>query len=90
VRGHEQISRFFDGLREGWQPGMAVMVEEVEKVGEKVLVSFTWRAVGETSGIETSSDWLGVYTFRGGKVLRLEYFSDREAALEAARTQEQT
>ena len=84
VRGLEQVSRFFDGLREGWQEGTSVTLPELEEIGDKVLASFTWRAVGETSGIETSSDWLAVYSFRGGKVLRVEYFTDRDAALEAA------
>jgi aminoglycoside 6'-N-acetyltransferase len=85
VRGHEQVTRFFDGLREGWQEGMSVTLHGLEEIGDKVLASFTWQAVGETSGIEASSDWLAVYSFRGGKVLRVEYFSDRDAALAAAR-----
>jgi ketosteroid isomerase-like protein len=83
-RGRDEIRRFFEGLREGWQPGTAVTIEKVEEVDDKVVVSFNWRGVGETSGIETSSHWLAVYTFRGDEILRVEYFTERDAALEAA------
>jgi ketosteroid isomerase-like protein len=83
-KGHDEIRRFFDGLREGWQPGMAAVAREFEEAGDTVLMSFEWRAIGEASGVETSSDWIAMNTFRDGRIARLQYFSDRDAALEAA------
>jgi ketosteroid isomerase-like protein len=84
-RGRDQIRSFFDGLREGWEPGsFSGVVRELAGVGDKVLVTLEWRAIGAASGIETSSEWMAVYTIRGGRVVRLEFFSDRDAAIRAA------
>jgi ketosteroid isomerase-like protein len=83
-KGRDEIRRFFDGLREGWRPGTAAVLREFEEAGDNLLVSFEWRAVGEASGVETSSDWMAVYTFRGGRIVRLEFFADRDAAIKAA------
>jgi ketosteroid isomerase-like protein len=82
-RGREQIQRFFDGLHEGWT-GSTVAMGELREAGDKVLVSFEWRATGESSGLDTSSDWFAVYTFRGDQVVRLEFFEERASAMEAA------
>jgi ketosteroid isomerase-like protein len=83
-KGHDEIRRFFEGLREGWKPGTAVFPREFEEAGDKVLVSAEWRAIGEASGVETSSDWMALYTFRDGRIVRLQFFADRDAAIEAA------
>jgi ketosteroid isomerase-like protein len=83
MTGREQIGRWLDGLREGWQPGSAMILREVEEADDKVLASVEWRAIGEASGLETSSDWWGVYTIRGGQFVRVEVFADREAAIKA-------
>jgi hypothetical protein len=54
--GREEIQRFFDRLREGLTDARIVL-NEIEEAGDKVLVSLEWRATGESSGVETSSDW---------------------------------
>jgi ketosteroid isomerase-like protein len=82
-QGRDQIRGFFDGLREGWK-GTSVVVRELEEVGDKVLASLQWRATGDASGVETSSDWMAVYTVRGGQFVRVQFFSDRDAAIDAA------
>jgi hypothetical protein len=70
-RERDQIPRFFDGLREGWRPSsIVVVVREIEAAGDKVLASVEWRAVGSGSGLETSSEWVTVYTIRGRQVMR--------------------
>ena len=43
-----------------------------------------WHATGERSGIDVSSDWFGLWTFRDGRIARLRFFYDRAEALEAA------
>jgi ketosteroid isomerase-like protein len=82
-RGRDQIQRFFDRLLEGLVDATAVL-REFEEAGDKVLVSFQWRATGESSGIETASDWFAVYTVRGDEIVRLEFFVESDAALNAA------
>jgi hypothetical protein len=39
---------------------------------------------GRGSSIDVEMDTFGVYTFRDGKIAKPQYFTDREAALEAA------
>jgi ketosteroid isomerase-like protein len=83
-KGRDEIRGFYSGLREGWDSGTTVILREVKAAGEKVLFAFEWRAVGEASGIETSSDWYCVNTYRGDEVVRVDFFSDRDAAINAA------
>jgi ketosteroid isomerase-like protein len=84
-RGREQIQHFFNGLLEGWEPDTRAVPREFEEAGDKVLISFEWRATGEASGLETSSEWMAVYTIRRDKIVRLEFFTSRDAALTALR-----
>jgi hypothetical protein len=44
-----------------------------------------WRAVGGTSKVPTSSEWMAVSTVRGNKIARLEFFDDSDAAITAAK-----
>lgn len=83
-RGRDQIRSFHSGLREGWKPGAAALVRELEEAGDKVFSSFTWRAVGDASGLEISSDWMAVHTVRDGKFVRVEFFTERAPAINAA------
>jgi ketosteroid isomerase-like protein len=84
MKGRERIGRFFERLHEGWQPGDAVALGEFQEAGDRVMFSFRWRAIGDQSGIETSSEWIAVDTFRDGLVVRMQIFSDRDEALDAA------
>jgi ketosteroid isomerase-like protein len=84
-KGRDQIRRFFDGLQDGWKPdSFAVTLRQLEGFGDKVLVSLEWRGIGAASGIESSSDWSAVYTIRGRRFTRLEFFADHAAAISAA------
>ena len=81
--GHEGIRHFFERLHEAWKPGDTVTLGEVREAGDKVMFSFRWRAIGGVSGIETTSEWMAVDTFRDGLIARMQIFSDRGEALEA-------
>jgi ketosteroid isomerase-like protein len=83
-KGRDQIRHFYAGLREGWKPGASVALLDLGEAGDKVLVSFQWRATGEASGIETTSDWSVVATVRDGQIARADYYVDRDAAMDAA------
>jgi ketosteroid isomerase-like protein len=82
--GHEGIRHFFERLHEAWRPGDTVTLGEVREAGDKLMFSFRWRAIGDVSGIETMSEWIAVDTFRDGLIARMQIFSDRAEALEAA------
>jgi ketosteroid isomerase-like protein len=84
MTGRDRIQRFFERLHEVWKPGDAVALGELREVGDIVMFSFRWRAIGDLSGIETSSEWIAVDTFRDGLVVRMQIFSERAEALDAA------
>jgi ketosteroid isomerase-like protein len=48
-----------------------------------VLVEGTWQGTGEASGIDVTSVWSVLYTFRDGKIIAIRYFFDEAEALEA-------
>jgi ketosteroid isomerase-like protein len=81
--GHEGIRRFFSEM-ETFADSSSFEVEEIRAVGPRVLALFTLRGVGRMSGVETSVDVAGVYSFEDGKIRRAHIFVDREEALEAA------
>jgi ketosteroid isomerase-like protein len=62
---------------------MVVVVREIEAQGDKVITSLEWRAVGNASGLEVSSEWTTVHTIPDGQIVRLQFFYDRDAAMEA-------
>ena len=83
-KGREAIAVFLRGLHEGWAPGDSVVPTDIRDAGDKVFLSWDWQATGSASGLETSSHWNGVITFRGGEAIRFEIFADRAGALAAA------
>ncbi len=59
-------------------------VEFVDAGGDKVLGHQRHEARGRRSGADVEVDYWRVITFREGKILRDEWFTDRAEALEAA------
>jgi ketosteroid isomerase-like protein len=58
--------------------------DEVDAVGDSVVVAVRQHAVGRTSGVPTEIRYFTVWSFRGRKVIRIESFRERAEALEAA------
>ena len=83
IRGREAAWNFFVATDEPWEPGPYELVEVIEG-DDKVLARQRRDLRGKSSGIEVEYDYWTVFTFRDGKAQRLEWFADREAALEAA------
>jgi ketosteroid isomerase-like protein len=63
---------------------MRLDIEEITEAGDRVLLKLHQRAKGKGSEIEVEITSFNVYTFRDGKVARIELFIEREPALEAA------
>jgi ketosteroid isomerase-like protein len=80
-----------DGLRdymraflEAWER-VTIEAEEILGAGDSVVAKVVQRAVGRESGVEPAEfEYFQIWSFRGGKVIRLEVVRDREEALEAA------
>ena len=84
LKGREEIRAFFERLHDSWRPGDTVALGDLREVGDKVMFSFRWRATGDVSGIETSSEWIAVDTFRDGLCVGMQIFSDLDDARAAA------
>ena len=58
--------------------------EEFVDMGDRVLVTIRMRGRGRGSGVEVEARLFDVYTLRDGLIVRMDEFSDRSEALEAA------
>jgi ketosteroid isomerase-like protein len=82
-RGIDGVRSAIDGWFDVWE-WMRVEIVELVDAGDSVLVTLDQRARGKESEVEVEIRSHNVYTFRGGKVIRIQLFTDREPALEAA------
>ncbi len=70
-------------LTDSWEE-QQIEIDELREVGAgRVLAAFRWVTRGKGSGIELATPLASISTVRDGRIARQEYFSTREAALEA-------
>jgi ketosteroid isomerase-like protein len=82
-RGHEGLKRMF---RERYDDAWREVEDELEEVidaGARVVSVVSTHGRGRASGAEVRMTHAGIWTFRNGMVIRVEWMS-REEALEAA------
>jgi ketosteroid isomerase-like protein len=88
-RGKDGVRRWMDDLRRDWEM-YEITIEELRDLDEdRVLAIGSWHARGRRSGVELrlqQAAWLAHY--RNRKLLRLQTFTDRTEALEAAASSE--
>ena len=79
----EEMGKFFDS--QPWGRSMRFEAESFRAVGDdRVLVFVLANGVGGGSGAEVEGRFAHLATFRGGKLMRAEVYTDRSKALEAA------
>ncbi|HEY6771104.1 MAG TPA: nuclear transport factor 2 family protein [Solirubrobacterales bacterium] len=83
VRGSEEFRRFFVELDETWEV-FHLETEEMEEVGDAVLVRSHLQAKGRGSGVELDQPLFSLLRFEGDVPVSLQGFADRESALAAA------
>jgi uncharacterized protein len=66
-----------------WE-NLTVTIEEIIDAGEQVVLVAHHRGRGRGSGVEVDTRFYEVYTLRDGKVVRVDEFSERGNALQAA------
>ncbi|MGA8805580.1 MAG: nuclear transport factor 2 family protein [Solirubrobacterales bacterium] len=82
--GHEGVRTFWRTWFAAWET-VDFQYEEFIDAGDQVLCILSQRMRGRTSGVELEwSSYAQVWTIREGKVIRVEFFANREEALEAA------
>jgi ketosteroid isomerase-like protein len=81
--GREEIADYTRGFLEPWTR-ITIEAEEIIPAGDSVLVEVLQRGEGDASGIETELRYFHLWTFRGGKAIRMETIRERDEALVAA------
>jgi ketosteroid isomerase-like protein len=82
-RGPDGLRQAFENWFDVWE-WMHLEIVETAEAGDHVFFKLHQRAKGRGSEIEVAVTSFNVYTFRDGKVSRVELFTDRESALAAA------
>jgi ketosteroid isomerase-like protein len=82
-RGPEGARRALDSWFETWE-WMQVALEEIVEVDDRVFFTLHQRARGRGSQVEVEIRSFNVYAFRDGSIARIQLFTERVPALEAA------
>lgn len=83
VHGPEEVEAFMREWLLQWRD-YRLIGDEFRAVGkDKVFVAGRQAATGRQSGVAVEGPTCSVWTFRGGKVVRLLFDTDRRKALEA-------
>jgi ketosteroid isomerase-like protein len=81
-RGVEGVREFFRDWLRDFDDFKADALDPID-LGDRVLITVYDRAIGKGSGVPIERRHAQVWTFRDEKVLRIEVFDSREAALAA-------
>ena len=74
-RGQDAISAYMRGFLEPWQR-LAIAAENIADAGDTVVASVVQSGVGVGSGVPVEVRYVQVWTFRDGRVVRLENFRE--------------
>jgi ketosteroid isomerase-like protein len=69
--------------------GFAITVEEVVDLGDQVIAGVHERGRGKDSGIEIEQRFTHVWSVQEGRLLKLQAFTERAAALESVGLREE-
>jgi ketosteroid isomerase-like protein len=82
--GLDGVRDYMGKFLEVWER-VTIEADELIEAGDSVVVKVIQRAVGKGSGVEPAEmEYFHLWTFRGGKVIRLDVIRDEAAAREAA------
>ena len=84
VRGAEAIWDFYVEVTATWEGGSWELDEIIEAREDTLVVNARRETRGKASGAGFAFNYWSVMRFRRGKATCVEWFSNREAALEAA------
>jgi ketosteroid isomerase-like protein len=81
--GRDGVRAYMERWETEWE-NLETVPEEFIDAGESVLVTVHFSGRGRASGIEVDARLYEVYTLRDGMIVRMDEFTERSAALEAA------
>ena len=82
--GRDAVGQWFGNWFATFEPDYHFEIEETRDLGERVFLLATHRGRGRTSGVEVHGQTAYLYGVRDGKIVRVELYSSRAQALEAA------
>jgi len=81
--GPEGAQSFLDDWTSAWDE-WELQIDALHDAGDKVVVLVRQRGRSKAAGMPVEMSFAQVWTFRDGKQTRMDMYSDREEALEAA------
>jgi ketosteroid isomerase-like protein len=81
--GAQGIGTLMHRFLEHWEE-LTIEAKDLRAVGDTVLARVIQRGKGKASGIEGDMRYFQLFTFRGGKIVRMESVMHEAEALEAA------
>ena len=88
IGGKEAVTALYRRYWGTWDEYSLEPTEIIDAGQDRVLVVQDEHGVGKGSGAPFERRWALLYTIREAKIVRIEHFSGREEALEAAATSE--
>jgi ketosteroid isomerase-like protein len=85
--GPAEIRDYMRRFLENWET-YAVEARDLHEVGDTVVADALQHGEGKASGIEMEQPFFMLFSFRAGKIVRIESMLDRGEAFEAARLSE--
>jgi ketosteroid isomerase-like protein len=83
AQGHDAVRTSLAHWKAEWDD-YTLAAEEFVDMGERVLVTVRLGGRGRGSGVEIDARFYDVYTLRDGMIVRMDQFTERAEALEAA------
>src|SRR5215216_2233778 len=83
-RGRDGVRRFLEQWLDVWERFESGVDAYMDAGDDRVVVLAWQRGYGADSHAPVEMDWAQVCTLRGGRLLRIDAYSDRRKALEAA------
>ena len=83
TQGHDAVRASLARWKAEWDD-YEMLPEDFEERGDCVVVTVRLRGRGRGSGVAVDARFYDVYTLRDGKIVRMDQFTDRSEALEAA------
>ena len=81
-RGHLGFARWLENWNAAWSE-FSIEPEEFLDAGTRVMVVLRLKATGRSSGVAVERQDATVWEVLDDKIVRLDYYNDREQALEA-------
>jgi len=83
AQGHDAVRASTLRWKDEWDD-YELIPEEFADMGDRVVATVRFRARGRRSGIEVDARLYDVFTLRDGRIVRMDQYTERSEALEAA------